>query len=98
MLWTVILGSVEWNDLAKVIRADVDSGVLEIEVRVAMLRSGRRNCFAGICIAGREGRGWGEAVERDCRLHPFCIYSASDPVTSKPAGETPPRDFAMVIW
>lgn len=57
MLWTVILGSVEWNDLAKVIRADVDRGVLEVEVRVAMLRSGRRNCFAGICIAGRTDGG-----------------------------------------
>lgn len=58
MLWTVILGSVEWNDLAKVIRADVDRGVLEVEVRVAMLRSCRRNCFAGICIAGRTDGGW----------------------------------------
>lgn len=55
MLWTVILGSVEWNDLAKVIRADVNRGVLEVDVRVAMFRSGRRNCFAGICIAGRRG-------------------------------------------
>lgn len=63
MLWTVILGSVEWNDLAKVIRADVDRGVLEVDVRVAMLRSGRRNCFAGICIAGGRDSGGGN-VER----------------------------------
>lgn len=71
MLWTVILGSVEWNDLAKVIRADVDRGVLEVDVRVAMLRSGRRNCFAGICIAGgRDGR-W--SCRESCRSHPFCI-------------------------
>ena len=65
MLWTVIVGGVEWNDLAKVIRADVDRGVLETDVRVAMLRSGRRNCFAaGICIAaGRDG-GCGGCRER----------------------------------
>lgn len=78
MLWTVILGTVEWNDLAKVIRADVDRGVLEVDVRVAMLRSGRRNCFAGICIAvGRDGVG-GD-VERDAGCTLF-VFTASDPV------------------
>lgn len=73
MLWTVILGSVEWNDLAKESRADVDRGVLEVQVRVAMLRSGRRNCFVGICITGRE-RGCGD-VERNADCSPFVLYS-----------------------
>jgi hypothetical protein len=47
MLWTVILGRVEWNDLAKVSRADVDRGRL---LRVAVLRIGRRNCLVDISV------------------------------------------------
>lgn len=94
MLWTVILGSVEWNDLAKVIRADVDRGVLEVDVRVAMFRSGRRNCFAGICIAG--GRDSGVDMLGELPVAPFLYLLYSDRVTSS-RGETSKR-FAMVIW
>lgn len=76
MLWTVILGSVEWNDLAKVIRADVDRGVLEVDVRVAMLRSGRRNCFAGICTSGgRDGR-W--SCSRELPVAPFLYRTVTE--------------------
>lgn len=75
MLWTVILGSVEWNDLAKVIRADVDRGVLEVEVRVAMFRSGRRNCFAGICIAGRTDGGW--SCREKLPVAPFLYWTVT---------------------
>lgn len=42
MLWTVILGRVEWNDLAKVRRVEVDNGRLD---RIAVLTIGRRNCL-----------------------------------------------------
>lgn len=50
MVWTVILGSEEWKDLAAWIRADVESGRDE---RVAVLRS----CFAMVVDIGRAIQG-----------------------------------------
>lgn len=57
MLWTVILGSEEWKDLAKVSRVDVEMGRLD---RIAVCRTGRSNCRAawdiGVLGSGGEER------------------------------------------
>lgn len=42
MLWTVILGNEAWKDLAKVSLVAVDRGR---EDRMAVVRTGRRNCL-----------------------------------------------------
>lgn len=42
MLWTVILGSEEWKDLAKVSLAAVDRGKVD---RIAVERAGRKYCL-----------------------------------------------------
>lgn len=59
MLCTVILGRVEWKDLAKVSRVDVEIGRLD---RIAVLTTGRRNClvaeYIDVAKKGREEETW----------------------------------------
>lgn len=54
MLWTVILGRVEWKDLAKLSRVEVDRGMLDC---IAVLTTGRRNCLVAEYIGYSKKRG-----------------------------------------